>query len=64
MNFLKGETTVERYGRKPKGRLRMPLLESPKRKLNIEFTQMFENNENRNCFGNCINMMCSFNLKS
>jgi len=38
MNFFKGETTVERYGKKPKSKPKVPLLEGPRKKLSLDVT--------------------------
>ena len=37
MNLIKGETTVERYGKKPRNRQKMALLDTPRKKLSIDF---------------------------
>jgi hypothetical protein len=61
----KGETTVERYGKRPRNRPRVPLLESPRRKLNIELSLAFDTGiENRTCVGNCFSMMCTNKVKT
>lgn len=65
LNLMKGETTVERYGKKPK-RARSPLLETPRKKLSIEYSLMLEEGyrENRSCLGNCLSMICDVHVKS
>jgi hypothetical protein len=39
---MKGETTVERYGRKPKPKSRVSLLDTPKKKLNLEYSLLVD----------------------
>ena len=62
MNFMKAETTLERYGTKRKKRINF--LESPRKKLNIEFSLLEHGPENQNCLLNCADMMCACNMKS
>ncbi len=62
---MKGETTVERFSKRPK-RARSPLLETPRKKLSIEYSLMLEEGyrENRSCLGNCFSMICDVHVKS
>ena len=47
INFARGETTVERYGKKSGKRPRMPLLDTSRKKLSIEYIQ--QDREDRTC---------------
>jgi len=56
---------VERFGKRPK-RSRAPLLETPRKKLSIEYSLMLEEGyrENRTCIGNCFSMIGQVTVKS
>ena len=42
VNLIKGETTVERYGKKPKVKNKFSLLDTPKKKLNLEYSLLLD----------------------
>ena len=55
---MKGETTCERFGKKPRSRSRVPLLESPRKKLNIDMFNSEEELYPPSCLSNCADMLC------
>jgi hypothetical protein len=63
---MKGETTVERYGRKPRNKSRMPLLDTPRKRLSLDFyndeIEEFEGNGFQRCYQNCFKMSCTFRV--
>ena len=62
-NFCRGETTLERYGKKLR-RPKINLIESPKRKYNIDYSMIEQLPEERNCPANCFDMVCVTGTKT
>eukprot|EP00347_Sterkiella_histriomuscorum_P018539 403345126 len=64
-NMMRGETTIERLGRRPR-RMRSPSLNTPRKKLTIEYSMLQEEGfrDDRNCLGNCFDMLCNSKIKS
>ena len=61
-NLMRGETTVERYGKKAGKQGKVSVLDTPKKKLNLEYN--IYNEQDRGCLVNCGMMLCSSQIKS
>jgi hypothetical protein len=59
---MNGKTTVESYGKKGNSKNKVSILDTPRKKLNLEYN--VGNDQELGCLGNCGMMLCPSKIKS